>query len=92
MPNPTRMLVRRILAAAKSRFLMGIVYFKRFRMEVDLAEPLFPQPVLPANYRLTPWDDRLLEAHAEVKFRCFRGEMDANVFPSLGERDPAAAG
>jgi len=66
---------------------MGIVYFKRFRMEYDLARPLFEQPELPDNYRLTPWDDRLLEAHAEVKYRCFRWELDANVFPSLGERD-----
>jgi ribosomal protein S18 acetylase RimI-like enzyme len=66
---------------------MGIVYFKRFRMEVDLREPLFPQPKLPAAYRLTAWDKRLLDAHAEVKFRCFQCELDANVFPSLGDRD-----
>ena len=66
---------------------MGIVYFKRFRMEVDLARPLFPQPGLPEEYRLAAWDDGLLEAHAETKFRCFRWELDANVFPSLGERD-----
>jgi RimJ/RimL family protein N-acetyltransferase len=66
---------------------MGIVYFRRFRMEVDLAEPLFPKPDLPSGYRLTPWDDRLLETHAEVKYRCFRHEMDANVFPSLGNRE-----
>ena len=65
---------------------MGVVYFKRFRMEVDLAEPLFLEPALPQQYRLTPWDDRLLGAHAEVKYRCFRSEMDANVFPSLGQR------
>jgi ribosomal protein S18 acetylase RimI-like enzyme len=66
---------------------MGIVYFKRFRMEYDLAQPLFPQPELPEAYALVPWDDRLLEAHAEAKYRCFRWEMDANVFPSLGARD-----
>jgi len=66
---------------------MGIVYFKRYRMEVDLAQPLFAQPELPEPYRLTPWDDRLLEAHAETKYRCFRCELDANVFPSLGQRD-----
>ena len=65
---------------------MGIVYFRRFRMEYDLAEPLFPKPEIPAAYRLTPWDDRLLVAHAEVKYLCFRHELDANVFPSLGER------
>src|SRR5262245_65729730 len=62
---------------------MGIVYFRRFRMEVDLRQPLFPQPTTPPDYRLTPWNDRLLEAHATTKYRCFRWEMDANVFPSL---------
>jgi hypothetical protein len=31
-----------------------------------------------------PWDDSLLEVHAEVKYRCFTGEMDTNLFPSLG--------
>jgi ribosomal protein S18 acetylase RimI-like enzyme len=66
---------------------VGVVYFKRYRMEVDLTRPLFAQPQLPEPYRLTPWDDRLLEAHAETKFRCFRWELDANVFPSLGDRD-----
>lgn len=65
---------------------MGIVYFRRFRMEHDLAEPLFPKPEISVDYRLTPWDDRLLDAHAEVKYRCFRFELDANVFPSLGQR------
>jgi ribosomal protein S18 acetylase RimI-like enzyme len=66
---------------------MGIVYFRRFRMEIDLALPLFKQPELPPNYRLAPWDDDLLESHAETKYRCFRWEMDANVFPSLSTRE-----
>lgn len=66
---------------------MGIVYFKRFRMEYDLDEPLFKQPELPRSYRLTSWEPGLLAAHAEVKYRCFRSELDANVFPSLGDRD-----
>jgi ribosomal protein S18 acetylase RimI-like enzyme len=66
---------------------MGIVYFRRYRMEIDLAEPLCPQPVAPPEYRLSPWDDRLLEAHAETKYHCFHGEMDANVFPSLSTRE-----
>src|SRR6266568_3547359 len=66
---------------------MGIVYFRRFRMEIDLAGPLFPQPAAPPDYRLAPWDDRLLDAHAETKFGCFRREMDANVFPSLSTRE-----
>lgn len=64
---------------------MGVVYFKRFRMEYDLAGPLFPEPETPAAYSLLPWDDRLLEAHAQTKYRAFKWEMDANVFPCLGD-------
>ena len=66
---------------------VGIVYFRRYRMEIDLSEPLLPQPAMPADYRLTPWNERLLEVHAQTKFECFRSEMDANVFPSLSTRD-----
>jgi len=60
-------------------------YYKRFRMEIDLQDPL-PAPVLPAGYRWVPWEDALLETHAEVKFACFVEEVDAAVFPSLGCR------
>jgi ribosomal protein S18 acetylase RimI-like enzyme len=66
---------------------MGVVYFRRYRMEYDLAGPLFPEPQTPAGYSLLPWEDRLLEAHAETKYRSFKWEMDANVFPCLGARD-----
>lgn len=66
---------------------MGIVYFKRFRMECDLARPLFAQPPTPPGYALVAWDDALVERHAEVKFDSFHWEMDANVFPSLSTRD-----
>jgi ribosomal protein S18 acetylase RimI-like enzyme len=66
---------------------MGIVYFRRYRMEFDLAGPLFSPPELPPDYRLVPWDDQLLETHAEAKYCCFRWEMDANVFPSLATRE-----
>jgi hypothetical protein len=55
-------------------------------MEYDLAQPLFERPGLAADYRVAKWDDRHLEAHAEVKYRCFRWELDANVFPSLATR------
>jgi ribosomal protein S18 acetylase RimI-like enzyme len=66
---------------------MGVVYFRRYRMEYDLAGPLFPEPQPPEGYSLVAWDDRLIEAHAETKFRAFQWEMDANVFPCLGDRD-----
>jgi ribosomal protein S18 acetylase RimI-like enzyme len=64
---------------------MGLTYFKRYRMEVSLANRELPQPVLPRGYFLSPWDESLLEAHAETKYLSFRAEIDANVFPCLGE-------
>jgi GNAT superfamily N-acetyltransferase len=66
---------------------MGIVYFRRFRMEIDLTGTLFPRPEAPPEYRLTAWDDRLVETHADTKYNCFHWEMDANVFPSLSTRE-----
>lgn len=64
---------------------MGLTYFKRYRMELDLSRPLAKCPPLPDGYSFVPWDDTLLAAHAEVKFHSFRFELDANVFPSLGD-------
>lgn len=66
---------------------MGITYFKRFRMEIDLRSDLFQPSDLPVNYSLIPWHELLLEDHADAKFRSFRTEIDANVFPCLGERE-----
>jgi hypothetical protein len=66
---------------------MTLTYFKRYRMEYDLAElPPF-SAIEPEGYRLFPWRDALLETHAEVKYQSFRFEIDANVFPCLGERE-----
>ena len=65
--------------------VMSLVYFKRYRMEFDLEGALFSPPRLPLGYFLVPWDDALLEAHAETKYHCFRYEIDAHVFPSLGD-------
>ena len=64
---------------------MGLTYFKRYRMEVSLANRELPQPVLPRGYSWSAWDESLLEAHAETKYLSFRSEIDANVFPCLGE-------
>jgi len=63
---------------------MGLTYFKRFLMEIELSDRLFDAAHLPPGYRLLAWDESLLEAHADVKFRCFHEEIDAHVFPSLG--------
>ena len=65
---------------------MGITYFKRFRMEVDLAGLPTEAPPLPAGYALLAWSEKLVSLHADVKFRCFCEEMDSSVFPCLGSR------
>ena len=64
---------------------MGLTYFKRFRMEIDLTGRLCVPPPLPEGYRLLSWEDSLLEVHAETKYHSFRSEIDANVFPCLGD-------
>lgn len=66
---------------------MAVTYFKRFRMEIDLAHPFFSAPSLPANYSLLPWRESLIDAHADVKYQSFSLELDANVFPCLGDRE-----
>jgi mycothiol synthase len=77
---------------------MDSAYFKRFRMDLALGAGGFP-PVrssapdapaaaadrLPAGYRLVPWHEGLIDAHARTKFRSFRSEIDAVVFPCLGD-------
>ncbi len=62
-----------------------VTYFKRFKMEVDLHE-VPPVPPLTDGYRWIAWENSLLDVHAEVMFRSFQSEVDALVFPSLGDR------
>ena len=66
---------------------MAITYYKRFRMEVDLdgGGPAAP-PELPGPFRWVAWDETLIDRHAEVKYLSFRDEIDAAVFPCLGDR------
>ena len=58
-------------------------YFKRFRMEADLSLERCPAPMRP-SYRFVPWNEALVDVHARAKFRSFRDEIDALVFPCLG--------
>ena len=60
-------------------------YFKRYRMEIDLAITEIPRPVLPPGYEWGEWDEADIERHALAKHRSFRDEVDSEVFPSLGE-------
>jgi ribosomal protein S18 acetylase RimI-like enzyme len=54
-------------------------------MEIDLTGRLLASPALPVEYELVGWDESLVEAHAETKYHSFRSEIDANVFPCLGD-------
>jgi ribosomal protein S18 acetylase RimI-like enzyme len=64
---------------------MPITYYKRFRMEIDLDGSSSPTQ-LPQPFWWVAWDESLVELHAEVKYLCFRDEIDSHVFPCLGER------
>lgn len=66
---------------------MGVTYFKRYRMEYDLREGLFSPPEIPVSYTALTWDEELLDHHADAKYHSFRFEIDANVFPCLGNRE-----
>lgn len=65
---------------------MTTTYFKRYRMEADLAKL---RPILPAppGYGYLAWRPSLLPHHADVKYRSFRWEMDSHIFPCLGEAE-----
>jgi ribosomal protein S18 acetylase RimI-like enzyme len=60
-----------------------VVYYKRYRMQLDLVSPLPAVPRLPADYSWVAWNPDLIDAHAEVKLQCFRDELDGVVFPNL---------
>lgn len=67
--------------------IMGMTYFKRYRMEFDLQDWQAGDVVVPAGYELVPYAPELLREHAIAKFNSFRHELDAEVFPCLSRRD-----
>jgi GNAT superfamily N-acetyltransferase len=71
-----------MIDAAES--IARVRYFKRYKMEADLASRAPGE--LPAGYRWLPWHGSLLDAHADVLYQSFCQELDAEVFPSLGDR------
>ena len=64
-----------------------LVFFRRYRMQFDLRNHRFDELTPPPNFQLLEWQPRLLTAHSVAKFRSFRNELDANVFPCLGNPD-----
>ncbi|MBX7166888.1 MAG: GNAT family N-acetyltransferase [Pirellulales bacterium] len=66
---------------------MALKYFKRYRMEIELPGRDLTLPPLPECYRVVAWKPTLVDEHARTKYLSFRTEIDANVFPCLGEHD-----
>ena len=60
-------------------------FFRRYRMEFRVAEAPLPPVSRPPGYGFVRWRPDLLDRHAAVKFESFRGELDSNVFPCLGD-------
>lgn len=63
---------------------LGLVYFRRYRMEIDLRGRELATR-LPQGYYWVPWNADLCEAHAVTKYESFRHEIDAELFPCFGE-------
>ena len=66
---------------------MDLTYFKRYRMEINLAGRNFAPGPAPPDYRLVPWEGSLLDAFSQAKYLSFRDELDSQVFPCLAEFD-----
>jgi len=62
---------------------MGVMYFKRYRMESGLKPEQIASVSLPPGYQLLAWDESLIESHASAKYDSFCSEIDANLFPCL---------
>jgi len=63
---------------------MSLAYYKRFRMETGLWR--LPLPTLPDGFFWVPWHENVLELHAAVHHHAFSDSLDAEVFPSFGDR------
>ena len=64
---------------------MPRAYYKRYRMEFDLRRMPLPGDELVEGFRYQEWSDAWTDEHAMVKYRAFRGTVDAAVFRSLAE-------
>ncbi len=62
------------------------VYFKRFRMRIELPCRM-PENFAHVEVQFLNWSDRLVSHHSLAKWVSFRNEMDASVFPCLGEKE-----
>lgn len=77
----------RLLISCETLMDFTDTYFRRFRMEIDLYKARLEDIELPSGYRWCPWELTTVDRHAIVKYHSFRSEMDAKVFPCLGDYD-----
>ena len=82
---------------------MPVVYLKRHRMQIDLRQVNLDLPDSPSVHSdpkkehrdqntfgeivYLPWGDKLITLHSLAKWESFRFEIDASVFPCLGDRE-----
>ena len=64
-----------------------MTYFKRYRMEFDLADWNDWECSIPQRYEVISYRPETLRDHAIAKFNSFRCELDADVFPCLAQRE-----
>lgn len=61
---------------------MPLTHFKRYRMEAS-SRRLLNFAAIPEGFFFVPWDEDLIDEHADVHYRAFSEEMDAQLFPSF---------
>jgi GNAT superfamily N-acetyltransferase len=64
---------------------MPATEYLRLSMQLDLRRTQVDAAQLPDGFHWVSWKPVLLERHAAVKWRSFRGESDSEIFPCLGE-------
>jgi ribosomal protein S18 acetylase RimI-like enzyme len=67
--------------------VLNLRYHKRFQMDLDLRRWRRQAVGLSTEYRLRAWSPGLIYEHALAKYLSFRDELDAVVFPCLGEME-----
>ena len=66
---------------------MTVTYFKRYKMQIDLAEIKNESVRQFEDYSFASWNRNLVDQHAEAKYFSFCDELDSHVFPCLGSAD-----
>ncbi len=66
---------------------MPVVYFKRDKMQINLDQADLGIELTQSEIQYLPWSEKTVGSHSLATWESFRFEMDATVFPCLGDRD-----